>query len=290
MKKILICLFFLLMSSASVFAIESSSVTPADKLLQDSENLQSDSNKEKETNFDEVNFDLYMDTLQKKIKKNWKPFHINKSATAVISFRIAKDGSMSYCNVFKSSGIDSFDDIALRAVHFSAPFNPLPEKYNGDFVNIEFKFEYNVYGSKAKINRYSISEHKHNFVNYSIAESSPSKLIERNLQSRECKRVFKNYMKDVSTIISSMTFSLYKPSIVRIKFFIQKDGTVTGPKISASNGNKLFNNEVLGQIKNLQFNPIPSELNLESIPVEYQFNNYIIPKPKTMADYILPIL
>ena len=69
MKKILICLFFLLMSSASVFAIESSSVTPADKLLQDSENLQSDSNKEKETNFDEVNFDLYMDTLQKKIKK-----------------------------------------------------------------------------------------------------------------------------------------------------------------------------------------------------------------------------
>lgn len=281
MKRILI-LFLLL--ALPVFATESVSNEHESKPLQNKEN-KSTSDTEQNT---DVNFKPYMNNLRKKIKKNWKPFHASTSVKSVIYFKINKDGTIDNCAVGKSSGIHSFDISTLDAIRFSTPFEPLPKEYKGDSVDIEFTFDYNVWGSTANTNTYSNINYKQKVADYTMSENSPSKMFEKNFKSQESKKVFKNYMKDVHKILGFVTYNNYKPSIVRIKFSIQKDGTVADAKVNASNGNKAFNNEVLEQVQNSQFGPIPSELNLEFIPVEYQFNNYFSPKPKTVADYLFP--
>lgn len=281
MKKILI-LFLLL--ALPVFATESVSNESDSLPLQNKEN-KSTSDTEQNT---DVIFKPYMKNLQKKIEKNWNPFHASTSVKSVIYFKINKDGTIDNCSVVKSSGIPPFDTSTLNAIRFSAPFAPLPKEYKGDSVDIEFTFDYNVWGSTANTNTYSNINYKQKVADYTMAENSPSKILEKSFKSQESKKVFKNYMKDVHKILGFVTYNNYKPSIVRIKFSIQKDGTVADAKVNASNGNKAFNNEVLEQVQNSQFGPIPSELNLEFIPVEYQFNNYFSPKPKTVADYLFP--
>jgi TonB family protein len=55
---------------------------------------------------------------------------------AVISFTISRDGSMSELRVEQSSGYNSFDLAALRAVQNAAPFPPLPRAYKHDDLGV----------------------------------------------------------------------------------------------------------------------------------------------------------
>ena len=74
----------------------------------------------------EPDFGPYMRELQRKIKLNWDPPKGNESKRVVLLFKIAKDGRLLSCRVFKSSGLQSADAAALKAVELTAPFKPLP--------------------------------------------------------------------------------------------------------------------------------------------------------------------
>ena len=95
----------------------------------------------------EPDFGPYMRELQRRIKMNWDPPKGNESKRVVLLFKIAKDGRLLSCSVFKSSGLPNADKAALNAVHLAAPFRPLPPEYKGQSIDIQFTFDYNVFGA-----------------------------------------------------------------------------------------------------------------------------------------------
>ena len=91
-------------------------------------------------------FGPYMRELQRRIKMNWDPPKGNESKRVVLLFKIAKDGRLLSCTVHKSSGLPAADKAAINAVHLTAPFKPLPANFRGSSVDIQFTFDYNVFG------------------------------------------------------------------------------------------------------------------------------------------------
>lgn len=98
----------------------------------------------------EPDFGPYMRELQRKIKYNWHPPKGNESRKVVLLFKIAKNGSLLSCRVYRSSGLPSADQAALNAVKMTAPFGPLPADYKGSNIDIQFTFDYNVFGASMK--------------------------------------------------------------------------------------------------------------------------------------------
>lgn len=95
----------------------------------------------------EPDFGPYMRDLQRRIKMNWDPPKGNESKRVVLLFKIAKDGRLLSARVFKSSGLPSSDKAALNAVELTAPFRPLPADFKGSSIDIQFTFDYNVFGA-----------------------------------------------------------------------------------------------------------------------------------------------
>jgi TonB family protein len=74
-------------------------------------------------------YDYYIAQLVSRIDQNWTRPPVGTSVRAVISFRIQSDGSINDLTVRESSGFDTFDLAALRAVQNASPFPPLPRAY-----------------------------------------------------------------------------------------------------------------------------------------------------------------
>ena len=80
-------------------------------------------------------FGYYLDRLLSLIDAQWQRPNMGE-VKAVIHFQIGKDGSISDLRVAESSGYNSFDFAALRAVQSAAPFPPLPRGYKNDSLGI----------------------------------------------------------------------------------------------------------------------------------------------------------
>jgi len=88
-----------------------------------------------------------MRELQRRIKMNWDPPKGDESKRVVLLFKIAKDGRLLSCQVYKSSGLPNADKAAINAVQATAPFRPLPAEYKNSSIDIHFTFDYNVFGA-----------------------------------------------------------------------------------------------------------------------------------------------
>ncbi len=95
----------------------------------------------------EPDFGPYMRELQRRIKLNWDPPKGNESKTVVLLFKIARDGRLLSSRVHRSSGLPSADQAALKAVELTAPFRPLPADFKGQSIDIQFTFDYRVFGA-----------------------------------------------------------------------------------------------------------------------------------------------
>ena len=216
-----------------------------------------------------VDFKPYMSELQKKIKKNWKPNRWSKkSKLTILLFSINKQGELVSCEISKSSGDNEFDKLALKAVRDTAPFKSLPKEYNGEKIDIQFTFDYNVWGEKNSV------QIDTSLLNCKITDKSPSNHTYASFNDRNKRKVFKSYMNDVTKMLETIKYNGEKASLVKIKFIISKSGEAQNIKVTASTGNKEFNNNVINQIKGIDFGSIPEELGVVNIPVEYQFDNY----------------
>lgn len=94
----------------------------------------------------EPDFGPYMKELQRRIKMNWDPPKGNESKRVVLLFSIARDGRLLNVSVHRSSGLQAADNAAINAVKLTAPFRPLPPEFKGSKVDIQFTFDYNVWG------------------------------------------------------------------------------------------------------------------------------------------------
>ncbi|HSK76152.1 MAG TPA: TonB family protein [Thermoanaerobaculia bacterium] len=81
-------------------------------------------------------YSYYIDQLLSAIDANWVRPSLGDGVRAIIAFRIGRDGSLSGLEVAESSGYNSFDLAALRAVQNAAPFPPLPRAYRHDSLGV----------------------------------------------------------------------------------------------------------------------------------------------------------
>lgn len=81
-------------------------------------------------------FGYYLDQLLSAIDAKWVRPPLGDGVQAIISFRIGRDGSLSDLQVAESSGYNSFDLAALRAVQNASPFPPLPRAYRNDSLGV----------------------------------------------------------------------------------------------------------------------------------------------------------
>ncbi len=98
-------------------------------------------------------FGPYMKDLQRKIKQSWQPPRGNESKRVVVVFRVAHNGELEQIKVTKSSGEPTADDAAIQAIQRIFPFRPLPPEYTEENIDIEFTFDYNVFGDKNRVGK-----------------------------------------------------------------------------------------------------------------------------------------
>ncbi len=99
----------------------------------------------------EVDFSAYMAALQRRIKQNWFPPKCPESKKITVRFNILRNGTLRNLKLVNSSGSAINDTAALKAVNNAAPFAPLPEGAPEE-VDIEFKFDYNVFSNSGTLN------------------------------------------------------------------------------------------------------------------------------------------
>jgi len=87
----------------------------------------------------------YLKIVEKKVNENWVTHGIDitgKRADPVVSFRVARDGSVYGIKLERSSGSAALDQSAVEAVENASPFPPLPEDFKGDSLGVHFGFDY----------------------------------------------------------------------------------------------------------------------------------------------------
>lgn len=260
MKKILV-LFVLLFFAFPVYSIETTD-SPTEIKLVDNNNQTNSINK--------VDFNPYMKKVQMDIKNNWKPPHSSDSLRAVAFFSIDKQGNMLDERIKQSSGNTEYDNVVLKAIRKTAPFAALPDEYKGEKIDIEFTFDYNVF-----MNNQAILQ----TLSCKMTPNSPSLLVAKSLKNKSDKVIFNKYIIQVSDMLKFVQYKGDGENLVKIKFTIGKDGRVSASKVIASTGNKTFNQEILSKINAMEFGEIPENLKLETLTVEYEFNNCTIYDP-----------
>jgi protein TonB len=89
----------------------------------------------------------YVEAVRRKIGSNWNLFEIDpavrsaRRAKSVLTFTINRDGSVKNIRMEQSSGNQSMDISAQRALASASPMPPLPNDYSGAYVNVNFDFD-----------------------------------------------------------------------------------------------------------------------------------------------------
>jgi periplasmic protein TonB len=88
----------------------------------------------------------YVAAVQSRVSMNWLQASIDPSIQfaprTVVTFQIMRDGSIANIQIERSSGNSSVDTSVVRAVQGASKVQPLPNEYSGNFVNVEFYFDF----------------------------------------------------------------------------------------------------------------------------------------------------
>ncbi len=91
-------------------------------------------------------FQFYLQMISDKITANWFQALVDPGVGGLLQtqvyFRIYKNGAISDIKIDVSSGVESFDLSARRAISTAAPFAPLPNEYDGQYLGITLVFEH----------------------------------------------------------------------------------------------------------------------------------------------------
>lgn len=91
-------------------------------------------------------FPWYVEAVQRRVSSNWLQATVDPTISwaprCVVTFEILRDGTATNIQVTQSSGNQSVDESAVRAVRSSSPLDQLPAAYRGSYVNVEFWFDF----------------------------------------------------------------------------------------------------------------------------------------------------
>ncbi len=81
-------------------------------------------------------YGYYVDQMLALISRNWVRPPVGSGVEATLHFTIQRDGRISDLRVSQSSGINSFDLAALRAVQSASPLPPLPSAFRESTLGV----------------------------------------------------------------------------------------------------------------------------------------------------------
>jgi len=81
-------------------------------------------------------YGYYVDQMLALISNNWVRPPVGSGVEATIYYRIQRDGRINELRIVRSSGINSFDLAALRAVQSSSPLPPLPRGFKDGSLGV----------------------------------------------------------------------------------------------------------------------------------------------------------
>lgn len=85
-------------------------------------------------------YGYYVDQMLAMIQRNWIRPMVGSGVEATIYYRISRDGRITESRIDRSSGINSFDLAALRAVQASSPLPPLPRAFRDSWLGVHLIF------------------------------------------------------------------------------------------------------------------------------------------------------
>lgn len=95
-----------------------------------------------------IKYVSYMKLLKDKIQNVWvypeQARLKNQQGTLLVEFGINKNGSLAYAKVIRSSGYPLLDEAAIKAIKEASPFNPLPDRFGVERLNIYATFTYEL--------------------------------------------------------------------------------------------------------------------------------------------------
>ncbi|MFZ3071726.1 MAG: energy transducer TonB [Thermodesulfobacteriota bacterium] len=99
-------------------------------------------------NTSESKYRKYLLNMKRRIELFWSypesSIRSGEQGKMRIDFTIAKDGSVKDVRVVKSSNYPALDDAAVTAVKLASPFNPFPNDFDIETVEIHASFEYSL--------------------------------------------------------------------------------------------------------------------------------------------------
>jgi TolA protein len=87
-----------------------------------------------------VEYLLYRNQLEARIKQNWAWAGAGRSLEAAIHFSITDSGEVTDVRITKSSGDRAYDASVERAVRAANPLPPPPSQYRKEFTDVEYTF------------------------------------------------------------------------------------------------------------------------------------------------------
>ncbi len=91
---------------------------------------------------EDFKYSYYTNSIVKKISRYWQWANSYSSYRTVVYFRIERDGFVKNVEIKESSGNESFDENAVRAVQLASPFAPLPDGYAQEHLGVYFEFKF----------------------------------------------------------------------------------------------------------------------------------------------------
>lgn len=88
-------------------------------------------------------YGLYFADLQRRIKRAWFPPKQREVAHVVFFLKVHRGGEVSDVRINRSSGLNLFDQAALRAIENAAPLKPLPPD-QCETIDVAITFEHDI--------------------------------------------------------------------------------------------------------------------------------------------------
>jgi TonB family protein len=90
----------------------------------------------------------YLKHLKRKFEQQWTyprdAYSKKEKGASVVRFSIGESGNLADAFILSSSGHESLDGEALRVIHSSCPFDPLPANFNLSMLHVIARFQYNL--------------------------------------------------------------------------------------------------------------------------------------------------
>lgn len=89
-------------------------------------------------------FGYYVRQMNQRISQQWYTQTLDSGAQGrrvYLTFRIDRDGTPNTVKIVQSSGDQTLDSSAVRALERIDSLGPLPEGYNGSYINVQYYFE-----------------------------------------------------------------------------------------------------------------------------------------------------